>query len=278
MEDKKTRQRVILSMIILSAALAAAPTLLTTQSAYAFYNWCMLKSEGKAPMAISDNNVYVAWWGNGTGNFEVLFKASNDGGQTFGDRINLSNSTNGTSAEADVAAAGNSVYVVYWDNKTEIAGAYLRASTDAGRTFAPEVKLTDPSYLNSTELTPEMLAGIAQKPNPELKVAAAGNNVYVVATGDETRNTPSPPDVFVKTSSDNGQTFGEDINLSQSTGITSERIEIEAAGNNVYVTWWDQLEGRDQPMMSISTDMGQTFGQPMILTASNSTTSASASQ
>jgi hypothetical protein len=47
-------------------------------------------------MDISYNNLYVAWWGNGTGNFEAMFKASNDNGQTFGDKINLSISTNGT--------------------------------------------------------------------------------------------------------------------------------------------------------------------------------------
>jgi hypothetical protein len=50
--------------------------------------------------------MYVAWWGNGTGNFDIMFKASNDNGQTFGDKMNLSNSPNGTSVEAAVAAAG----------------------------------------------------------------------------------------------------------------------------------------------------------------------------
>jgi hypothetical protein len=66
-------------------------------------------------MAISYNNLYVAWWGNGTGNFEAMFKASNDNGQTFGDKINLSISTNGTSVGASVAASGNNVYVSWWD-------------------------------------------------------------------------------------------------------------------------------------------------------------------
>jgi hypothetical protein len=62
-------------------------------------------------MAVSGDNLYVSWWGNETGNTEVIFKASNDNGQTFGDRINISNSTNGTSVEACVAASGDNVYV-----------------------------------------------------------------------------------------------------------------------------------------------------------------------
>ena len=46
-----------------------------------------------APIATSGNNIYIAWWANKTGNNEVMFRASTDGGKTFGDKINLSNST-----------------------------------------------------------------------------------------------------------------------------------------------------------------------------------------
>ncbi|MDF0681126.1 MAG: hypothetical protein P0116_09200 [Candidatus Nitrosocosmicus sp.] len=39
--------------------------------------------------------MYVTWWTNNTvnNNDEVLFRASNDGGVTFEDKINLSNSS-----------------------------------------------------------------------------------------------------------------------------------------------------------------------------------------
>ena len=118
-EYEITTSKIVLSMTILTTVMVAiTPIILTTQSAYAFSWPCIDRSDGKAPMAISGNNLYVAWWGNGTGNFEVMFKASNDNGQTFGDKINLSNSTNGTSVGASVAASGNNVYVIYWDNKT----------------------------------------------------------------------------------------------------------------------------------------------------------------
>jgi hypothetical protein len=45
------------------------------------------------PLAVSgDNNVYVVWWTNKSENWEVMFRASNDGGATFGKKINISNS------------------------------------------------------------------------------------------------------------------------------------------------------------------------------------------
>ena len=47
----------------------------------------------KAPIVLSGDNIYIAWWTNKTGNYEVNFRASTDGGGSFGDKINLSNST-----------------------------------------------------------------------------------------------------------------------------------------------------------------------------------------
>jgi hypothetical protein len=40
-----------------------------------------------APVATSGNNVYVSWWNNKTGNDEVMFKVSTDGGKTFADKM-----------------------------------------------------------------------------------------------------------------------------------------------------------------------------------------------
>jgi hypothetical protein len=64
-----------------------------------------------APIATSGNNVYVTWWTNKSGNDEVMFKASTDNGKTFGDKVNLSNSTNAKSQDAQIAASANDVLV-----------------------------------------------------------------------------------------------------------------------------------------------------------------------
>ena len=115
-------------------------------------------AEGKAPIAVSGDNFYVAWWENGTRNTEVMFKASNDSGHTFRDKINISNYTNGTSIEAGVTTADENVYVTYWNNKTEIRKAYLRASTDDEQTFGPDVTLTGPiDYPVTSAQTKEQL-------------------------------------------------------------------------------------------------------------------------
>jgi hypothetical protein len=48
------------------------------------------------------------------GDGEVLFRASADGGQTFGDKINLSNNTVTNSVDSEIAAEGSNVVVTWW--------------------------------------------------------------------------------------------------------------------------------------------------------------------
>ena len=98
----------------------------------------------KAPVATSGNNIYIAWWTNKTGNDEVMFRASTDGGKTFGDKINLSNSTKSDSQDAQIDTFGdndNNVIVTWWERNATSNEPLLRTSTDRGATFGPIMKL-----------------------------------------------------------------------------------------------------------------------------------------
>jgi hypothetical protein len=99
-------------------------------------------SNRNAPIAISGDNVYIAWWTNKTGNDEVMFRASTDGGKTFGDKINLSNSTKAESQDAHIDASGDRVFVTWWDRNATSEEPLLRTSTDKGATFGPIMKLS----------------------------------------------------------------------------------------------------------------------------------------
>jgi hypothetical protein len=98
----------------------------------------------KAPIATSgDKNVYVAWWTNKTGNDEVMFKASTNGGKTFGDKINLSNTTNSQSQDVQIAASGSNVYVSWWERANQTSNEpVLRVSNDNGKTFGEKTILS----------------------------------------------------------------------------------------------------------------------------------------
>src|SRR5919112_4062899 len=98
-------------------------------------------AEPKAPMVTSGDNLYIVWWTNKSGNWEVMFRASNDSGETIGDKINLSNSSNSDSQNAEIVASGNNVFVSWWetsiDPSNKTSESVLRISNDNGNTFGP---------------------------------------------------------------------------------------------------------------------------------------------
>ena len=102
-----------------------------------------------APPAITGDNVYVAWWTNKTGNDEVLFRASTDAGKTFGDKINLSNTTDAESSEVEIDSDADSVVVTWWETNETSSVPVMRVSDDNGKTFGPLLNLATNGTLGS---------------------------------------------------------------------------------------------------------------------------------
>ena len=95
----------------------------------------------RAPIATSGENAYITWWSNKTGNEEVMFRASTDNGATFGDKMNLSNTTEADSDDAEIAASGDNVYVSWWERNETSDTPVARVSNDNGATFGPMLML-----------------------------------------------------------------------------------------------------------------------------------------
>jgi uncharacterized membrane protein YwzB len=104
------------------------------------------------PIAISGNNVYVTWWSNKSGDWEVFFKASTDSGKTFGPKINLSNSTGVVSDNAQIAASENNVYVSWWERANQTSNEpVMRISNDNGKTFGDRIMLSNNATTTTTK-------------------------------------------------------------------------------------------------------------------------------
>jgi hypothetical protein len=111
------------------------------------------RTDSKAPVVVSGDNIYIAWWTNSTenGNEEVMFRASNDGGATFGDKINLSNSSDADSWRVEIAGEGADVVVSWWETNQTSDTPVARISTDGGQTFGPMLRLATNGTISSTE-------------------------------------------------------------------------------------------------------------------------------
>jgi hypothetical protein len=137
---------------------AATVTTTIIQSAEAWSDPDVPRSPPKAPTVISGENVYIVWWtdrGTVNANGEVMFRASTDGGETFSDKINLSNTTTVDSVDAEIAAEGANVIVTWWERNQTSDIPVARISEDAGETFGPVLMLATNGTIGVTEEGPE---------------------------------------------------------------------------------------------------------------------------
>lgn len=208
-------------------------------------------------IAVSGNNVYVVWIDNTSGNREIYFVRSTDGGATYDNIINLSMDTK-DSHNQEIAAFGDNVYVV-WTDSSKIL---FKASTDRGATF------------NDLQI----ISNDVGKPSSSYpKIAANDDNVYVVwdVYGDEPNNNylianNNGDGIFFTKSTDNGNYFGQIIRLNHD--IKYGESQIHAKGNNVYVVWsssgphassnMEDNYNRSSIFFTKSTDSGNTFTSP----------------
>ncbi|MGD1836640.1 MAG: sialidase family protein [Nitrososphaeraceae archaeon] len=185
-------------------------------------------------IAVQGDNVYIVWDNDG---LDIFFSFSTDNGVTFSQPDNISNSGFET-GNPQIAAKYDNVYIV-WDDE---GGDLIKFSfsTDNGQTFSPPVDL---STDENTSQSPQ--------------IALNRDNIYVVWQD----FAPGNSEIFFSFSTDNGQTFSQPENISNSDD-TSQSQQIAAKGNNVYVVWRDETPGNFDTFFSFSTDNGVSFSQP----------------
>jgi hypothetical protein len=188
-------------------------------------------------------------------------------------RIEFSNVTNLTDNPNDsvypqVAASENNVYVVWEDSTTPDLSnnnydIYIKKSADWGESFAGN------SNSSATDTTTEVLnlsnnPGFSEHP----QIAAYDEKVHVAWIDNSLGN----KEILLARSIDNGTTFSEAINLSNTTNTNSRNLELSAFDNNVYAVWLDEDErGNGIILFKASNDGGETFGNSITI-ARNVTT------
>jgi hypothetical protein len=206
-------------------------------------------------IAASGNSTYVVWqddnFGEGVSydrkNYDILFTKSDDGGKSFKNVTNLSNSIP-ISERPTVAAYDNNVYVIWIEDMQNEMNILFRKSTDGGITFDKTISLGS--------------SGHAEVPVLPKTMSAYGDNVYVAWRHlTEDGETGS---ILLRSSKDAGNTFGETIEISTNAEFTSSP-KVATSNNNVYVVW-DVMYVNKNPgksegiFLAKSTDNGLTFG------------------
>ena len=238
-------------------------------------------------------NVYVVWLDDFSGNQDMFFTKSTDGGNSFGKIINLSsnnnentnNNTTHSSFNPQLAVSGNNVYVV-WQEDDAITGnqdIFFKKSTDNGNSFGPVNNL---SRTDGDSLAPQIALSSGIESGGE--GGEGGNNstnIYLVWTDCLPKIVSDEPlcDILFTKSTDNGNSFGKIINLSSNTGAsfdpqisisTDEREGVSNSSNTVYVAWQDDSftsSGNYDIFFTRSTDGGNSFESTENLSKTNGT-------
>ena len=186
----------------------------------------------------------------------ILFRASTDGGNSFkSEKIITTRMSEVAQMYPKIAAYGNDVYLTWslgmptsraQDTISDFQingidreqGIYFTKSSDSGENFTNIVRV------NSSASH----AG-------ESQIAASGNDVYIVWSGNSDNLIPN--DLFFTKSTDNGNNFTTESSLSKKNSLNAE---IAVSGNNVYVIWQDLLRPNNQEILiKKSADGGETF-------------------
>jgi hypothetical protein len=171
----------------------------------------------------------------------------------FGDTVNLTNNER-DSVYGQVSTSNDNVYVVWQESipGTDIRNydILFKRSTDNGSTFEQEINLSNNK-------------GFSEHP----QISSVADHVHIIWTDDTSGN----KQVYFKTSSDNGNTFGEAIKLSNNNSSSSFNQDIAAFGNHVYAVWLEKVfSGPYCVMLATSEDGGNSFSDPVSLSESAS--------
>ena len=209
------------------------------------------------PQVASDkSNVYAVWsQGDFNSNLtDIFFKKSTDGGASFGDTINLSNSFNIHSTLPSLTLLKENVYTAWTEGPLNDGEVYYRRSTDGGVSFGETVNLS-----NDT----------GDSVRPELRVSAP--NLFIVWQNQAVEG----DDIFFKRSTDGGVSFGDTINISNNKGNSMEPEFSVTNASNVFIVWQNQASNSkpNDILLKNSTDGGASFGDAINLssTIGNST-------
>jgi len=194
----------------------------------------------------SGNNVYIVWsnYDPKENVYHTLFRASNDGGKSFGNVISMGNSFNGPTF-SQMASHENNLYIAL--------GNILKKSSDYGNTFEDKIPVSTPT------------GGISN-------IIATENNVYL--TFDNVINSGNSFEILFAASHDNGTTFGNPLKLFDMPESSEDYSQITASGTNVYVVGEGKYGGVQGPvgvLYRASRDGGTTFSNTVDLSDNNST-------
>jgi hypothetical protein len=285
-DDTSNNSNILFSRSTDGGATFSAPINVSNSRRYPFDPHIAVDSHG---------GINVVWNDDPSGNLDIFFSRSTDGGLTFSAPVNVSHDADSSSSAQLAADAAGNIFVV-WESDTGVLGVLFSRSVDGGATFSapamvstntggsmgPQIALdlsgnvnlaweddiassSDISFSRSqdhgqTFSAPKSLShNVANSNGAQINVDLAGN-INVVWENDS----PGNFDVFFTRSTDGGLNFSALTNLSKSPGSASSAQIATDPGGNISVVWVDNTppSSSTDVYFTRSADGGNSFSAP----------------
>jgi hypothetical protein len=196
----------------------------------------------QASIISSGTDVHIVWSGV-SGNPEISYKRSINGGLNWSGNVQLTNDPFNSFNPA-VSGSGQLIHVVWQESRDGNLEIYYKRSADEGINWGPDTRLSnnpDSSY------------------DPVIAVSGLIVNVVWV----DTRN--GNTEIYNKHSTDGGLSWGADTRLTNNID-SSWNPSVTASGLNVQLIWQDKRDGNWEVYYKHSTDGGINWSPDLRLT------------
>jgi len=152
-----------------------------------------------------------------------------------------------------IAANGNIVHVVWYDNRDGNYEIYYKRSSDGGSSWGTDTRLTNNSSLSYNS-----------------SVSVSGSTVHIVWQDNRDGN----HEIYFKRSTDEGLSWGTDTRLTNNSSISNNPV-VSVAGSALHIAWYDNRDGNYEIYYKRSTDNGVSWVADLRLTNDTSSSSTS---
>jgi hypothetical protein len=174
------------------------------------------------------NEVYIVWYDAvNTGDHDIFFRKSTDGGVSWGAEMDISNGSATEDYPSIAFEPLNNLHVVWQDDRNPDYDIYYRRSTDRGATWGPEINIV-------SDTLGQAMSSIAANPSTGLHVTwrDARDSQFLLPR----------VEIYYTRSTTSGSTWGTDTRL---TDNTNDKIwpNIAAGGfGGVHIVYQEETE------------------------------------
>lgn len=203
--------------------------------------WSKTTSTETSIAADTKNGIHTVWRCGKSGNYEIYYKRSTDGGSSWSGITRLTWNSGWSASPSIAANTGSGIHVVWHDFTPGNADIYYKRSFDSGATWSGVTRLT---------------WNTGNSFRPCIAVDTSGG-IHVVWQDD----TPGNNEIFYRRSTDSGTEWSVLTRLSWNSGSSNSPAISTDTSKGIHVVWEDGTVEDGDIFYTRSTNSGATWSK-----------------